>query len=571
MKLKIKRILSVACALSLLGSFSASADSVTIGTDLTNDSVAISGTLDTDRAGTDLILRMQNASGQDVLAAFATGRFKNDTVVFEFDDILLPKTLTSGSYRVVISGEELTQPIVTTYEYVGADMLLPILTQVKGAAEVGAVLSANAQALSLDMADYNALTPEGKQLFETLMKKISYDLPESYESDADRAKIKAETAKLLTAYQDAICLALFESIDSTADAAAWLDRYYQALGFDVENPETEYSEKELTDYLNTVRSGAAFSQKLTAATGLDSVEKIKDCLYESALLSVIAEKRSSVVQDMVLKFASLFNLDETAYNALSASKQSSCFESITGHSYATYEAAGTALAAAIKSASSGTGGTASGSTSSGGGGGGRGSSLIVSSPAKTDVADDEKATLSTGFNDCREGHWAYRAVTLLAERGIISGRSTTSFAPDDNVTRAEFIKMITTAMSLSAGDGAVPFVDVAADSWYAPYAAMAYREGLVLGDDAKCFKPNENITREDMASILYRALKVTEEGSGVSFADKDQISDYAVAAVGYFSQKGLINGMDGGKFAPKAAATRAQAAQMLYNIITAQS
>ena len=128
--------------------------------------------------------------------------------------------------------------------------------------------------------------------------------------------------------------------------------------------------------------------------------------------------------------------------------------------------------------------------------------------------------------------------------------------------------MITVAMSLKSSGSETPFSDVSADDWYAPYAAMAYKEGIVLGDSEGKFNPGDNITREDMVTILYRAMKVTEANMTPNFNDADEISSYAKSAVAYFGSKGIVNGMGDGSFAPKAGATRAQAARILYNIIT---
>lgn len=572
-----KKITAMILCAALLFSFCiASADVPEITADVSDYSVTVSGSLETSRAKTDLILRMKDGSGNDILAEATTSFFKGGDVVYEFDRIFLPESLISGSYTFEITGEELTAPITAPYEYIGPDRILAILRTIRDASDIGSTVCANAAELSLDVSDYSLLSADGAAMFETIMSRVSYNLPDTHEGSANREQIKNETKKLFDAYADAICVSLFESIEDAADVSAWLSEYYNALGFNTDADETEYSEEAITAYLETVKTGETFKNKLVAANDLDTADKIQDYVYESALLSVIAEKRSSVVKEMMLAFPQLFDIEKDALGELTVSQQSQCFTNITGTVYDTYASAASALNAEILKLNppeddppSG-GGNGGGNNGAGKGNNGGRDSVVIGATSSTGGAGTT-ANIQSGkkeFTDMNSSHWAYDAVQLLCERGIISGHGDNTFAPDDNVTRAEFIKMITVAMALKSSGTETPFADVNADDWYAPYAAMAYREGIVLGDSEGKFNPDANITREDMVTILYRAMKITATNVTPNFSDADKISSYAKTAVAYFGSKGIVNGMGDGSFAPKAGATRAQAAKILYNIIT---
>ena len=117
-----------------------------------------------------------------------------------------------------------------------------------------------------------------------------------------------------------------------------------------------------------------------------------------------------------------------------------------------------------------------------------------------------------------------------------------------------------------AGD--VSFDDVDNTAWYYAYIAAAYNAGIVNGIDADRFGVGEYITREQMAAMACRALNVTDiPGTALAvFADDSEISAYAQDSVYYMQYKGIINGIGNNLFAPKANASRAQAAKIISMI-----
>lgn len=214
------------------------------------------------------------------------------------------------------------------------------------------------------------------------------------------------------------------------------------------------------------------------------------------------------------------------------------------------------------------GGSSSGRPSSGGGGGGgsikSGSGKV--SPIVAPAPEPEKKS----FTDLANVPWAVEAITSLADRNIVSGVSATEFNPDANVTREQFVKMFVLALGISTDGVSSDFSDISSSHWSYPYVSGAVSAGVVNGIGGGNFGAGQNITRQDMAAMLYRAASVCRvaltEKTSISFGDEAQIADYAKTAVEAMSKAGIINGSDG-SFMPKANATRAQAAKMIYELL----
>ena len=120
------------------------------------------------------------------------------------------------------------------------------------------------------------------------------------------------------------------------------------------------------------------------------------------------------------------------------------------------------------------------------------------------------------------------------------------------------------------GDAKNDFADVSSDNWSATYIASAKANGLIKGVSENEFAPLSAVTREDIAVILYRATLLagkTYETKKENFTDFDDVSDYAKEAVAYMAGTGIINGFEDGSFNPKAPATRAQAAKLIYEAL----
>lgn len=166
-------------------------------------------------------------------------------------------------------------------------------------------------------------------------------------------------------------------------------------------------------------------------------------------------------------------------------------------------------------------------------------------------------------------HWAKDFVGELYEAYLIDGRGEGEFAPDAVITRAEFCRMLY-LVSGKASDGINYFDDVASGDWFGQAVSWAYENEIVMGTSDKTFSPNEPITREQMAVMLYRYAVNNGVGWEIAerygFADDESISDYALYQISWAVEKGIAKGYENGSFKPKGNATRAEAAVMLLRL-----
>lgn len=194
--------------------------------------------------------------------------------------------------------------------------------------------------------------------------------------------------------------------------------------------------------------------------------------------------------------------------------------------------------------------------------------IKVAHPAKFRVIENSKT-----FSDIRN-YWAKDQIEVIASRSITSGKTETLFNPEGKVTRAEFAVLIARALNLPTEQYKGTFNDVPATKAWA-YAGIeaAYRAGIVNGKTKDTFGPDALITREEIAAIVVRAVKyqdaalLTNVDTSKSFADDKAIGEFAKASVKQAVGLGVITGRAGNKFDPKANATRAEAAVMLYRAL----
>ena len=179
------------------------------------------------------------------------------------------------------------------------------------------------------------------------------------------------------------------------------------------------------------------------------------------------------------------------------------------------------------------------------------------------------------FYDVKKNAWYFNDLKYVIERGMMNGTSDTTFSPEGTITRA----MIVTILHRMEGQpeaAASAFTDVVKGSWYEKAVNWASEQGVVNGMSAKSFAPNNAITREQFAAILYRYADTNgllEAGnapgyykdSGVldKYSDAGKVSEYAAEAMAWANEEGLINGVTDTTLVPQGKATRAQAAAIL--------
>ena len=208
----------------------------------------------------------------------------------------------------------------------------------------------------------------------------------------------------------------------------------------------------------------------------------------------------------------------------------------------------------------------SASSSSSGSNGGSGSGGGYTGGTFEEVKNDDEKVF---FSDLSLSHWSYNAVLSLYSKGIISGYEDGSIKSDNEISRAEFVKLITQSISESkSAESKNTFTDVSRDDWFYDFILKAYNEKLIFGSNGK-FRPKDSITREDAAVILCRALEnknftLTDEKK---FKDCENISDYAKKSVALLYAAEIISGSGDEIFEPQRNISRAEAFQLIYNTL----
>lgn len=183
-----------------------------------------------------------------------------------------------------------------------------------------------------------------------------------------------------------------------------------------------------------------------------------------------------------------------------------------------------------------------------------------------------KQTSSRTFTDVtasNDGAWASNAIDFMAANSIVGGTGNNKFSPSDNMTRAQLVTVLYRAEGQPSVTGLVnPFTDVSASQYYYKAVLWAYSKGIVTGNTATTFNPEGNISRQDIAVILYRyAGNPTATGSVTSFTDNAKIDAYALTAMKWAVGSGIIGGSNN-KLTPTGQASRAQVAAMLHRFFT---
>ena len=181
------------------------------------------------------------------------------------------------------------------------------------------------------------------------------------------------------------------------------------------------------------------------------------------------------------------------------------------------------------------------------------------------------AFAANSFTDVRSTDWFSDAVSYVQERGLMSGTSATHFSPNEPTTRAMLVTILYRVAGQPETTGQSSFADVLARDYFANAVAWASENNIVTGYSRTRFGSNDPVSREQIATLLWRYAGSPSAGSAQNFADRNQISDYAADAVNWARANGIVNGRPGNRFDPKANATRAEVATILRNFLSQQS
>lgn len=573
----MKKILSIFTVILMLASFSVSAavdSTASYRYDSVKGGFYVYGTINDTKVGDDITIEAYlNNSLFDTTMTETV--LKDGKAYFESDFIAIDASKSSGDIKFkVFSANNVLSCETTTFAYYGiTDNFNALKAVVAEMAEgdfagIKAVLSAkendaspyNYELLGVDYSTIENLSQNAGAMVGEYSKTVTFTLPANATTAAEKNQAFTELCKFREIYSNMSLIGNFVDLSSKSEVVSWYDTYEETLDLEAYN-DTWYS------YFASNYDKDEFYTVLNMGNrNLHDITSIKDRLLEVSGLTAVMRGTAASVNTTLNDYANCWS---TVYTTLTPTQHSSVCVSLKGNAYGTFAALSSAydeFARAILEGNNNPGPGSSPSPTPG------------SSPSKPNITFTPSGTgSSTGvgnstgtkiFNDMADVAWAEKAVYSLYNKGIVSGKTATQFVPNDNVTRAEFIKMLVLASGANLDYNVKVMNDVNEGDWFFKYVGKAYAMGLIKGDELGNFNPNAQITREDMATMIYRLIGYGNKKGDVNiFVDAVSISDYAKDAVAYLNAEKIVSGMGDGVFAPKSMATRAQAAQIIYNIV----
>ena len=177
------------------------------------------------------------------------------------------------------------------------------------------------------------------------------------------------------------------------------------------------------------------------------------------------------------------------------------------------------------------------------------------------------------YSDVPMNIWYHEAVDFVTKCGIMEGVGDGKFWPDGVTTRGQLVTVLYRMAGMPAVEDECGFTDVPADSWYHDAVVWAYVSGITTGMTDTLFAPSSHVTREQVVTFLCRyagftGMDTTATGDLSAYADADLVSDYALPAMTWAVEQGIITGMTDDTLSPGASSTRAQIATMLMRFLT---
>jgi hypothetical protein len=531
------------------------------------------------KAGTD-IREYKNIFELRQLVSGTNGTFSTQFTMPDVKD----NQFTNGDYILYLDGENADKSIPPiTFYHRTADKRQEAVEFMIGCTDTDSIKSALAEnfdlrpaliTIGLPVSEYDSLSDSGKNDFaQLLLERIYTDMDaELFEDVFGESVIIAmlndggnmdDIETVLTAYKEVLNLesndgVTYESLvaDGNAEALSWIfERFMSKRDFDsIESIQSVFKEFYLLYLLNQ----APYSE-------------IESLISDNVQLLGLADNSE---YKKYLSLPDYSNDSNNKSNKLSVNKE---LVKILNNSPATdvsgfVSAFEDAVATAKNSGNNSSSGSAGGSSGGGSGGGGSSGSVSYIESVKVESSLEKVDTENIVFADINTVPWAKESINALVSQGVISGYPGNIFMPDRNVTREEFVKMLVVAFGLYDVSAECSFSDVPYGEWYYSYIASAQKNGIVEGIDSTSFGVGNEITREQMATITYRAavylkIEFDEITEAVKFDDDNEISDYARDAISVMQKAGIINGVGDNKYAPKDTASRAQAAKVIYELL----
>ncbi|MBO5060636.1 MAG: S-layer homology domain-containing protein [Clostridia bacterium] len=467
------------------------------------------------------------------LLVFGEAKSENGTFSQTFP---LPTDEPDGNYTVFVCSNDMEKPERVVFRYISEKTLNDALDEINdaGAEDIISIIDTYKELLGLDTSNLSATDAENIILVR----------PEDGFSDPDELQAGMDKGYALT---------VLNSSQNASEFKTNIESFKETLGLDLAVYSSigtidSRSEKQLAvceDVLAKlpVTDLTAFCSELNSTAMRTDIKTAEDWAYlrdmvtetyrEQLDISEAAWEKYEKLKDKAAVFKSLYNkkpddIEDAFEDAVEAQYKSE------------------------KSSSS------SSSSSGGSGGSSIKGSAVISTPI---ITEPENA-----FSDLDDAVWAESDITALKNAGILAGDGSGSFYPNRTVTREELVTMVVKAFGFEKSEDTA-FEDVSPDAWYANNIAAAFSSGAISGISETKFGVGMAITRQDLATILFRCSGLNAIEEGKTFADEQEIDEYAKEAVSVLSSHGVISGMDENNFGPKQTATRAQVAVMLNRLL----
>lgn len=509
----------------------------------------------------------------------ANGKF---TVQYEMD----PGTESvagdaSGSYRVRIGGAGVASAVGDTYSFINKMDGAQIVVDANGATTGGAMqtaLETHASTLGISMSegsDFYALTNK-TAVYDALATITNFDM----------------ALQVANAFNVAVAAQTLNEADDT-NSEALVMQYANTLQFDMS------AESRFNDIVNASEKTAVYNRMTGANLPVGDTAGIKKAFQKAVYTSLFNEADTSNTSDVMdyidecntngYASISLTDYNSTVLSDLDrldiiknfiAKKNETPLNTIDD-AKSVFEAAATAKLAEVQAVVQPTTTPNPGTPGTGGNGGGGngGGGYVISLPEKIEepeapIPGYEPGTGSqaSDFTDLQSVTWAIDAINYLSKADVIAGVGDGKFDPNAYVTREQFVKMLMLGLDVPVEETEKTFNDVSEGAWYYDCVMNAYATNIVKGVDFDNFGVGQTITREQMCTLLYRAMNfvdihIDETDRVSAFTDAKAISEYAQEAVNALYNAEVVNGISDTEFGPKSPATRAMAAQMIYKIL----
>ncbi len=484
--------------------------------------------------------------GNVVFADYILAKEKEDgTIKFSFSPYVLPVTTSSADFEIKVFSDIEMEQQSRMYSYTGNDEKFLILKSLGTANNVDSTILNEGAKINLRASLYSCISDRSDLINK--IAAIDLNLPEQCVTEDECKRVQSALAALETRYNELCCNYQLAEVSDGTTYRQWENSWLAFLGMG----------DAFTNYYNAAKANAGFVTRVSGLAAGDTLADAKQNIFNCVFLETVNNSGYQTVMQMWSDFPQYLDLS-SEFSGLTDVQISKKLEAVAGKNYQSIEDFKTAIKTANINS-----GTNSRPTGSPGGGNTTTNVSIGTNPVTSAVVAQQNSEMI--FADIESVSWAKDAIEMCYKRGIISGRTAEIFAPNDNVSRAEFVKMLVSAVNKNV-NAEIEFADVSINDWYYQYIKNAYALGLIYGDEHNYFYPNAEITRQDMAVMIYRALDNVTKGENVDFKDSNEISDYAKHAVGYLYQSNLISGIGDNIFAPLKSTTRAEAASIIYRV-----